>query len=66
MINKTKIIQGIQNVYRDQTERFFRTRLRDNEEEYADLEEKIHELIDRQEILQRSIDFCKARLNITD
>jgi hypothetical protein len=62
---KDFIVQGVQNLYKAQTDRFFQNRLRDNEEELADIQAKLDELVDRKIVLEGSIAFCKSRLNIT-
>jgi hypothetical protein len=62
---KDFIVQGVQNLYKAQTDRFFQNRLRDNEEELADVQEKLDDLNTRKKYLEDSIAFCKSRLNIT-
>lgn len=56
----------LQELLKAQTDRFFLSRLRDNEEELADLDEKIAELNERRRVVQSSADFCKSRLGIDD
>jgi hypothetical protein len=62
---KERMIQGVQNFYKAQTDRFFQNRLRDNEEELADVQEKLDDLNTRKKYLEDSIAFCKSRLNKT-
>lgn len=54
------------NLLNKQSDRFYRSRLADNEAELEDIDQKVAELLERRRVVQEAAEFCRARLGLDD